>query len=459
MSVYDPAEVVRDFIVKRHNLFPGGIFWYNCSTLEHLRASVALAEKILPRLTSIRRTPPEQPKKTNKKEKNNVSQREAFVNHHKLIVLDTPFDLEACVDAIPTLLEQEVDIIVIGNMDYNIGGKVERFVDKNLIRGCVTIEVPHIDIYTSIQRMAYSWLCTHDASPFEEDYEAFDTIANMCLGCATLVRVFEGMLRVEEDDIVQKLANDIEHCKSLVTEYKEVNVPPLPSATGSSSLHLQRPKEIGKKLQSLVKRPGDEKKKQKQLMQNGLVDSDQAKRLTDEECVLLSEGLEKLPRFSSAWNNFLLHQLTNKSHFLLQCLSYISLYPDIESEGPFLFPESFVLQMAKLLSHAEERQSSVDILSKLRSFNLVLPYPQAIVHPPECHQGLILLQIPNIIARSVTYEIDQADIAFILSVAVATLKDRSNLDPVDLIGFIQSRVSQLIEYNDLHDVLIAQDVL
>ena len=458
MSVYDPAEVVRDFIVKRHALFPGGVFWYNCLTLDHLCASVALVEKILPRLTSIQRTPPEQPKKTNK-EKSNVSQREAFVNHHKLIILDTPFDLKACVDAIPGLLEQEVDIIVIGNMDYNVDGKVTRFVDANLIRGCVTIEVPHIDVYTSIQRMAYSWLCTRDANPFEEDYDAFDTIANMCLGCATLVRVFEGMLRVEEDDIVQKLASDIELCKSLVTEYKEVNVPPLPSAAGSASSHLQLPKEIGKKLHSLVKRPGDEKKKQKQLVQNGLVDSDQAKQLADEDCVLLSEGLEKLPRFSSAWNNFLLHQLTNESHFLLQCLSYISLYPDIESEGSFLFPESFVLQMAQLLSDAEERQSSVDILSQLRNFNLVLPYPQAVVYPPECPQGVILLHVTSIIARSVTYDIDHSDIAFILSVAVATLKDQSNFGPVELIGSIQSRVSLLIEHNDLCDVLCSRNVL
>jgi CHAT domain-containing protein/tetratricopeptide (TPR) repeat protein len=455
MAAHDPAEIVRDFISKRCELYRGGVFWYNCSTAEQLKTSVALVGETLTHLTSIEHHPPAQPKKATKR-RENVSQRVNFVPHHKLVVLDHPFDLETCVDAIPALREEEVDIIVVSHLDCNRDKLLTKFFDSQLIRGCTELEVSHLDTYSSLQRMAYHLLRTHHFSPCEEDYEAFETITAMCYGCASLVKVFEGLLEEGVDSRLQTLGQEIDQCKDLVTEYKDADGPPLQQQTASSfsSVSAQLSKELGKRLPSFGRKPKEDRPKEgSERVQNGLVVSDKMKRLTEEVCVTLSEGLEKLPRLLSSWCNFLPRLLTSEEHCVLQCLSYLSGYPAFEQEGVFCFPEEFILQVASVVSAAEKKQLGREIVDRLRRLNLLLFYPRAVLYPTEwCHPSLQLF-VPDIIVRSMTYNIDEADIAFSLAATKAAL-DQCNHNTCNIsIRPVELRFLELTKHNEFSSIL------
>ena len=424
---YDPAEVVKDFVAKRFKLFPGGVFWYNCSTQKLLEASV---KNTLRHLKTIRKEPPKQTRVPDKKR--SLDSSPLFEEHYQLIILDSPYDFEKCVKAIlnmngqevviKDMNGQEVDIIVIDSMEADRDGSLTKFAHSELIRGCTSVEVEDIDRYTAIQRMAYQLLCKQDFCPYEEDYEAFETIVRFTRGCTSLVKVFEGLLATKEKGIVQEIVRDIEAMKDIVIEYDDEHT----TSSLPPSLSSHRPmstlaslssaiKETGRKVGSHGKRP-KESKKTESLVKNGLITADTAKRLSEDDCVLLSEGLEKLPRIMDSMNNFLTVQLTPESHFILQSLSFISQFSseDSHSESSFCFPEDFVATLATLVAPASRAGSPKELVEELKTNNLLRPYPQPVLYPLEktSSESSSLLYIPDVVVKSVTYEMDDADFAF-----------------------------------------------
>ena len=423
MMAYDPAEVVKDFVAKRFKLFPGGVFWYNCSSHEMLVASVKSVENTLRHLKTIRKEPPKQTRVPENK-KRSFDSSPLFEEHYRLIILDNPYDFEKCVREIEDINDQEVDIIVIGSMEADRDSSLTKFAHSELIRGCTSVEVEDIDRYTSIQRMAYQLLCKQDFCPYEEDYEAFETIVRFCRGCTSLVKVFEGLLATKEKGIVQKVARDIEAMKDIVIEYNDEHT--MSSLPASLSSHRPRStlaslssaiKETGRKVGSHGKKP-KESKKTELLVKNGLITADMAKCLSEDDCVLLSEGLEKLPRIMDSMNNFLTFQLSHKSHFILQSLSFISQFSfpteDSHSEPSFCFPEDFVTILATLVTPASRAGSPKELVEELKRKNLLRPYPQPVLYPLEKtrSESSSLLYIPDVVVKSVTYEMDDADFAF-----------------------------------------------
>ena len=141
MTTHDPVEIVRDFVVKRSELYPGGVFWYNCSTPELLlEAPVTSVKKTLPHLKTIRKDPPKQLKWNDREEPMDLVP--LFVEHYRLVILDSPFSLEECTRAIPDLKDQDVDIIVINykepdNMVYSFFYMLL----QSDIRACTTMQV------------------------------------------------------------------------------------------------------------------------------------------------------------------------------------------------------------------------------------------------------------------------------------------------------------------------------
>ena len=459
MTAHDPAEIVRDFVVKRSKLFPGGVFWYNCSTPELLKASVTSVKETLPHLKSIRKDPPKQPKRIDRKE--SMDPVPLFVEHYRLIILDSPFSLEECTRAIPDMKDQDVDIIIIDNMGANRDRELSDFADSVLIRGCATIEVSDIDRYTSIQRMAYRLLCEQEFCPYEEDYEAFETIVSFCRGSSVLVKVFEGLLTSKEKGVLQSIAKDVEQVKEIVILYGDTHTSPLQQASlpssqqgvslGSSLASFQR--EVGKKVGRLGKKAKETKltpaKNGLVESHNGLITAGLAKRLSDEDCVLLSEGIEKVPRVMDSFCNFLSLRLSTEAHSLLQFLSYISGYPNVDSERPFVFPESFVNQLSTIVANSTQSFSPDALVEELRRMNLLLLYPQPVLSPPERAADKNLLYIPDIIVRVATYDIDETDIAFILNISSAFISPTNGILSPVFLKPVHSRISKLTECQHL----------
>ena len=388
MTAHDPAEIVRDFVVKRSKLFQGGVFWYNCSTPELLEASVTSVKKTLPHLKTITKDPSKQPKRIDRKE--SMDPVPLFVEHYRLIILDSPFSLEECTRAIPDMKDQEVDIVIIDNMEANRDRKLSDFADSVLIRGCATIKVSDIDRYTSIQRMAYQLLCEQEFCPYEEDYEAFETIVEFCQESSVLVKVFEGLLTSKEKGVLQRITKDIRQVKA--------------------------------------KNVVDNPRKAKRLPNNRV----------------------KEPCQFTSWNNLFSLWLSPEAYTIIQFLSYISGYPNVDSERPFVFPESFVNHLSTIVANSTQSFSASALVGELRRMNLILLYPQPVLSPPEREVDENLLYIPDIIVRIATYNIDKGDIAFILNTSSAVLSQLNGiLSPVYCTP-VQSRINQLMNISQLH---------
>jgi hypothetical protein len=194
--IYDPAEVVKDFVVKRFKLFPGGVFWYNCSSHEMLEASV---KSILPQLKTIRKEPPKQTKAMNKKRSFDSSP--LFEEHYQLIILDSPYNFEECVKAIPDIHDQQVDIIIIGKVI-----KPKAFPTSALKE---SLRVDGLGSSVMIQRMAYRLVCKQDLHPCKETYEAFEKMSMFCEGDVNLAKSFERLLTSNDEKIVPKIVGHI----------------------------------------------------------------------------------------------------------------------------------------------------------------------------------------------------------------------------------------------------------
>jgi hypothetical protein len=195
---YDPAEVVKDFVAKKFKLFPGGVFWYNCSSPELLEASV---KNIHPQLKTIRKEPPKQTKAMNKKRSFDSSP--LFEEHYQLIILDSPYNFEECVKAIPDINDQQVDIIIIGEVMKPKAFPTSAFNLKKPLR------VDRLGSSVMIQRMAYRLVCKQDLHPCKETYEAFEKMSMFCEGDVNLAKSFERLLTSNDEKIVPKIVGHI----------------------------------------------------------------------------------------------------------------------------------------------------------------------------------------------------------------------------------------------------------
>ena len=422
LSFYDPAEVVRDFICKHFKHYSGGVFWYNAASEDLLDASVSFVKRTVPHLRTIQREPPVEKVNPDKKKKNllDANGGESYDNHYRLIVLDHPASLAACLAKIPEIHSSHSDVILIQTADTDRDQSFTRWVDERLVRGCTPIVAGHLDKYDSIQRMAYSILRTSHITPYEEDYEAFDVLQQFCRGCSSLVRMLEGMLCRDEPEMeLRQLASDIEHVQSMepdVLTRPEVQDLPQTSATAE------------KKGSSLFKswRQGKSKDQARGegITRNGIISD--FPQLTGEEHVRLGNDYEKPARLLSPIGSLLQTRMTQAEHFLLTALGYITLYPEAHSEGTFTFTDQFLNQLATIVAEANGTTEPQSLIKKLEALNTIRQYPLPVLCPPDYESTFKLFYIPDSIVRAVTFDLDQADEAFILatcSTAVQHLSD------------------------------------
>ena len=420
MSPHDPSEVVRDFVCKNFKHFPGGVFWLNCATDDLLKASLQEIEATIPSLTKLQKDPPEI-KETRKKSPKYLESNigKSFEHHFRLYVLDHPSNMETVIPLLPDLKHPQTDIIVIGPDDMDTDQSFTKKVDTLLLRGCAVVNVGHLESYSSIQRMSYSLVrSAEEFSPYRKDIEAFQVISRVSSGCAGLVKVFEGMLSLHESDsafALRQTAQDLVIACQAQVIYKPLSVP------------FEYPDYQG----PVVKRTWKDKLKRKKASQdvsiekkNPLVSSDQLHNVTPAELSILSDGFVNHQKVLSVLSTFFEMKLQPCEHFLLQALSYISLFPNHTSEATFSFPETFILSLADTIavSYPEDGIIGSEMVAKLERLKLLRPYPQPVLSPPEKAIRVKLLCVPDVIQRIVTFELDDADKRLITSTAHNSLQ-------------------------------------
>ena len=411
MSFYDPAEVVRDFVCKHFKHYPGGVFWYNASSEDLLDASVSSVKNTMPDLKTIQREPPVERINAADKKRRNIlegSGGESYDNHYRLIILDHPASLAACLKKIPEIHSSHSDIILIHTADTDRDQSLTRWVDEKLVRGCTPIVAGYLDKYDAIQRMAYSILRVSHITPYEEDYEAFDVLQQFCRGCSSLVRVLEGMLcREEPDTELRQLASDIDCIQTLE-----------PVVTRPELQDLPQTSQVAEKKGSLFKskRQGKAKDRAKGegRMRNGLIS--ESPGLTTEDHVHLSDGYEKPACLFTPIDTLLETRMTQEEHFFLTALSYITLYPEAQSEGAFPFTHQFFNHLATVIATANGSTTEPHkLVGKLEKLHVIRQYPLPVLCPPNYESTFKLFYIPDSVVRAVTFNLDDSDIAFILT--------------------------------------------
>ena len=403
LSFNDPAEVVRDFICKHFKHYPGGVFWYNAASEDLLDASVSFVKQTVPHLKTIQREPPVEKVIPDKKKKTllNGSGGESYDNHYRLIVLDHPASMASCLAKIPEINSSHSDVIVIHTEDTDKDQSVTRWVDKQLVRGCTSIVAGPLDKYDSIQRMAYSILRDSHITPYEEDYEAFDVLQQFCHGSSSLVRMLEGMLCREEPEMeLRQLASDITRMQDM-----EPNVITRPG---------QQDRPAAEKKTSLFKRPGKSKDKAwgDGKARNACIR--EIPELTAEDHVRLSNDHEKPARLFFPIGTLLETGMTQEEHFLLTALGYLTLYPKAHSEGTLTFTDQFLNQLATVITDASGRTTEPHFLvNNLAERHVIRQYPLPVLSPPDYESTFKLFYVPDSIVTAVTFDLDQADEAFI----------------------------------------------
>ena len=417
LSFNDPAEVVRDFICKHFKHYPGGVFWYNAASEDHLDASVSFVKQTVPHLKTIQREPPVEKVIPDKKKKTLLdgSGGESYDNHYRLIVLDHPASMASCLAKIPEIHSSHSDIIVIHTADTDRDQSLTRWVDEQLVRGCTPIVAGPLDKYDSIQRMAYSILRSSHITPYEEDYEAFDILQKFCHGSSSLVRLMEGMLCREEPEMeLRQLASDITRMPDM-----EPNVITRPG---------QQDRPAAEKKTSLFKRPGKSKDRARGhgITRNGYIH--ETPELTAEDHVRLSNDYEMPARLFFPIDTLLVTRMTQEEHFLLIAIGYLTLYPKAHSEGTFTFTDQFLNQLATVITEAGGRATEPHFLvKKLEERHVIRQYPLPVLSPPDYESTFKLFYVPDSIVRAVTFDLDQADEAFILTTCSSAVQHLSEL--------------------------------
>ena len=408
LSFHDPPEVVRDFVCKHFKHYPGGVFWYNASSEDLLDASVSFVKETMPDLKTIQREPPVEKVNADKKKRSmlETSGGESYDNHYRLIILDHPSSLDSCLKKIPEMQSSHSDIVIIHAVDTYRDQYLTRWVDEKLIRGCTPIVAGYLDKYDAIQRMAYSILRVSHITPYEEDYQAFDVLQQFCRGCSSLVRMLEGMLSREEPDTeLKQLASDIERIQTMepVVTRPELQDLPQTSPVAEKKGSFFKSKSQGKSKDS-VKGEG--------RIRNGLISESQ---LTAEDHVHLSDGYEKPACLLTPINTLLKTRMTPEEDFFLTALGYITLYPVAHLEGAFTFTDQFLEQLATVIAPASlTTLEPHTLVRRLEELHVIRQYPLPVLSPPDYERPFKLFYVPDSIVRAVTFNLDEADNAFIL---------------------------------------------
>ena len=419
LSFNDPAEVVRDFICKHFKHYPGGVFWYNAASEDLLDASVSFVKQTVPHLKTIQREPPVEKAIPDKKKKTLLdgSGGESYDNHYRLIVLDHPASMATCLAKIPEIHSNHSDVIVIHTADTDRDQSLTRWVDEQLVRGCTPIVASHLDKYDSIQRMAYSILRNSHITPYEEDYEAFDILQKFCHGSSSLVRLMEGMLCREEPEMeLRQLASDITRMQDM-----EPNVITRPG---------QQDRLVAeKKTSSLFKRSSKSKDRARGDGKARNAYIHETPELTAEDHVRLSNDYETPARLFFPIDTLLVTRMTQEEHFLLIAIGYLTLYPKAHSEGTFTFTDQFLNQLATVITEACGRTTELHFLvKKLEERHVIRQYPLPVLSPPDYESTFKLFYVPDSIVRAVTFDLDQADEAFILTTCSSAVQHLSELN-------------------------------
>ena len=404
LSFNDPAEVVREFICKHFKHYPGGVFWYNAASEDLLDASVSLVKQTVPHLKTIQREPPVEKVVPDKKKKTMLdgSGDESYDNHYRLIILDHPASMASCLAKIPEIHNSHSDVIVIHIADTDRDQSLTRWVDEQLVRGCTSVVAGPLDKYDSIQRMAYSILRNSHITPYEEDYEAFDILQQFCHGSSSLVRLLEGMLCREEPEMeLRQLASDITRMQDM-----EPNV----IRPG------QQDRPAVEKETSLFKRPGKSKDRARGDGKARNAYIRETPELTAEDHVRLSNNLEKPARLFFPIGTLLETRMTQEEHFFMTALGYLTLYPKSHSEGTITFTDQFLNQLATFITDANGKTTKAhSLVKKLEELHVIRQYPLPVLSPPDYESTFKLFYVPDSIVRAVTFDLDQADKAFILT--------------------------------------------
>ena len=416
MSFYDPAEVVRDFICKHFKHYPGGVFWYNAASEDLLDASVSFVKQTVPHLKTIQREPPVEKVVPDKRKKTLLdgSGGESYENHYRLIVLDHPASMATCLAKIPEIHSSHSDVIVIHTADMDRDQSLTRWVDEQLVRDCTSIVAGPLDKYDSIQRMAYSILRDSHITPYEEDYEAFDVLQQFCHGSSSLVRLLEGMLCREEPEMeLRQLASD-------VTDMQDME-PDVFTRPGHQDLPQTHP-AAEEKGSSLFKGSSKSKDRAKGegIASNGYIHK--TPELTAEDDVRLSNDHEKHARLVFPIGTLLKTRMTPEEHFLLTTLVYLTLYPKSHSEGTFTFTDQFLMANGKTTK-------AHSLVKKLEELHVIRQYPLPALSPPDYESTFKLFYVPDSIVRAVTFDLDQADEAFILTTCSCAVQHLSEPHP------------------------------
>ena len=417
LSFNDPAEVVRDFICKHFKHYPGGVFWYNAASEDLLDASVSFVKQTVPHLKTIQREPPvEKAIPDKKKTLLDGSGGESYDNHYRLIVLDHPASMASCLAKIPEIHSSHSDIIVIHTADTDRDQSLTRWVDEQLVRGCTPIVAGPLDKYDSIQRMAYSILRNSHITPYEEDYEAFDVLQKFCNGSSSLVRLLEGMLCKEEAEMeLRQLASDI----SLMQDME-------PNVITRPGQHDRPAAE--KKTSSLFKRSSKRNDRAKGEEKGSNACIRDTTELTAEDHVHLSNDHEKPARHFFPIGTLFESRMTQEEHFLVTALGYLTLYPKSHSEGTFTFTDQFLNQLATFITDASGRTTEPHFLvNNLAERHVIRQYPLPVLSPPDYESTFKLFYVPDSIVRAVTFDLDQADEAFILTACCSAVQHLSEL--------------------------------
>ena len=260
----------------------------------------------------------------------------------------------------------------------------------------------------------YSILRNSHITPYEEDYEAFDILQQFCHGSSSLVRLLEGMLCREEPGMeLRQLASDITRMQNM-----EPNVITRPG---------QQDRPVAeKKTSSLFKRPGKSKDRARGDGTTWNAYIHETPELTSDDLVRLSNGHEKPACLFFPIGTLLETRMTQEEHFLVTALGYLTLYPEAHSEGTLTFTDQFLTQLASVITEASGRTSQPhSLLKKLEETHIIRQYPLPVLSPPDYESTFKLFYVQDSIVRAVTFDLDQADEAFILTACSSAVQHLS----------------------------------
>ena len=134
--------------------------------------------------------------------------------------------------------------------------------------------------------------------------------------------------------------------------------------------------------------------------------------------------------------------MTQEEHFFLCVLSYISLYPEAHSEGAFAFTDQFSEQVSTVIVKAGATTTEPhSLVRKLEELQCIRQYPLPVLSPPDYESPIKLFYIPDSIARAVTFSLDEADIAFILTTCSTAVQHLS--EPLSYHTALQRKIALL----------------